>query len=148
MNEQGRTVTLLPVKLDILNESESSVNLPLSAANNSEGRLVKLRNSLRLQHLNEEERVSIVNLCEEYSDIVHLLNDKLTCTSTIENASPTPAIILHRAIHLRSYRLPSIHKEDVKRQTEKMLEDGIIQHSTSPRNFFILGVPKKTGLLR
>ena len=32
MNEQGRTVTLLPVTLDILNESESSVNLPLSAA--------------------------------------------------------------------------------------------------------------------
>ena len=64
MNEQVRTVTLLLVNLDILNESESSVTLPLSAANTSEGRLVKLRNSLRLQHLNGEERVSIVNLCE------------------------------------------------------------------------------------
>ena len=69
INEQGRTINLLPVNLDILNESESSENLPLSAVNTSEGRLVKLRNSLRLQHLNGEERVSIVNLCEEYSDI-------------------------------------------------------------------------------
>jgi hypothetical protein len=119
------------------------VNLPLSAANTSEGRLVKLRNSLRLQHLNGEERVSIVNLCEEYNDIFHLPNDKLTCTSTIEHAIPTPAINPHRAIHLRPYRLPSIHKEEVKRQTEKMLEDGIIQHSTSPWNFPILVVPKK-----
>ena len=55
MNEQGRTVTILPVNLDILKENESSVNQPLSAANTSEGRLVKLRNSLRLQHLNGEE---------------------------------------------------------------------------------------------
>ena len=87
MNEQGRTVNLLPVKLDILNESESSVNLPLSAANTSEGRLVKLRNSLRLQHLNGEERVSIVNLCEEYSDIFHLPNVKLTCSPLLNMRS-------------------------------------------------------------
>ena len=69
-------------------------------------------------------------------------NDKLTCTSTIEHAIPTPAINPHRAIHLRSYRLPSIHEEEVKRQTEKMLKDGIIQHSTNPWNFPILVVPK------
>ena len=87
MNEQGRTVTLLPVKLDILNESESSVTLPFSAANTSEGRLVKLRNSLILQHLNGEERVSIVNLCEEYSDIFHLPNDKLTCSPLLNMRS-------------------------------------------------------------
>ena len=64
MNEPRRTVTLLPVNSDILNESESSVTLPLSAAHTREGRLVTLRNSLRLQHLNGEERDSIVNLCE------------------------------------------------------------------------------------
>ena len=85
------------------------MTLPLSAANTSEGRPVKLRNSLRLLHLNGEERVSIANLCEEYSDIFHLPNDKLTCTSTIEHAITTPAINPHRAINLRSYRLPSIH---------------------------------------
>ena len=64
-------------------------------------------------------------------------------TSTIEHAIPTPAINPHRAIPLRSYRIPKIHKEEVLRQTEKMLDDGIIQHSSSPWNFPLLVVPKK-----
>ena len=36
-----------------------------------------------------------------------------------------------------------MHKEEVTRQTEKMLEDAIIQHSSSPWNFPILVVQKK-----
>ena len=59
-NEQEQAVTLLPVDLDILNESESSPNLTLSAVYGSNSRLIRLRNLLRLQHLNGEERVSIV----------------------------------------------------------------------------------------
>ena len=73
----------------------------------------------------------------------HLPSEKLTCTSTIEYAIPTPNIDPHRAINLRSYRLPRIHKEEIMRQTEKMLADGIIQHSSRPWNFPILVVPKK-----
>ena len=64
-NEQYQTVTLLPVDLDIPNEnesyeSESSLTLALSAVDASDSRLIRLRNLLRLQHLNGEERVSIV----------------------------------------------------------------------------------------
>ena len=57
-NERGLTVTLLPVDLDILNESESSLTLALSAVDASGDRLFKLRNLLRLQHLNGEECLS------------------------------------------------------------------------------------------
>jgi len=141
-NEQDQVMTLLPVDLDIPNESESSLSLALSAVDASDSTLVRLRNLLRLQHLNGEERVSIVGICEEFYDIFHLPYDKLTRTSTIEHAIPTPNINPHRAINLRSYRSPRIHKEEVMRQTEKMLADGIIQHSFSPWNFPILVVPK------
>jgi hypothetical protein len=48
----------------------------------------------------------------------------------------------HRAINVKSYRIPEIHKEEVQKQTEQMLADGVIQHSTSPWNFHIL-VTKK-----
>jgi len=36
-------------------------------------------------------------------------------------------------------------KDEVQRQTEQMLADGVIQHSTSPWNSPILVVPKKIG---
>jgi hypothetical protein len=97
---------------------------------------------LRLDHLNSEERVSILNICEEYNDLFHLPGDKLTCTSTIEHAIPTPTVYPHRAINVKPYRIPEIHKEEVQKQTEQMLADGVIQHSTSQWKFPIL-VPKK-----
>ena len=70
-------------------------------------------------------------------------NDKLTCTSIIKHAIPTPNIDPHRAINVKSYRIPEIHKDEVQRQREKMLADGVIQHSSSPWNSPILVVPKK-----
>ena len=70
-------------------------------------------------------------------------NDKLICNSAIENAIPTPNVDSHRAINVRPYRIPRIHRDEVQRQTEQMLADGVIQHSSSPWNSSILVVPKK-----
>ena len=47
-------------------------------------------------------------------DIFRLPNDKLTCTSTTEHAIPTPNIYPHRAISVKSYRIPEIHKNEVQ----------------------------------
>jgi hypothetical protein len=49
----------------------------------------------------------------------------------------------HRAINVRPYRIPEIHKEDVQKQTEEMLADGIIQNSSNPWNAPLLVGPKK-----
>jgi hypothetical protein len=72
-----------------------------------------------------------------------LSGDTLTCTSAAEHAIATPTIDQSRAINTKSYRIPEIHKEEVKRQIEQMLRDDIIQPSTSPWNFPILVIPKK-----
>jgi len=53
-NDRDLTVSLLPVDLDISNESESSLTLELSAVDAKGDRLVKLRNLLKLQHLTEK----------------------------------------------------------------------------------------------
>ena len=45
-------------------------------------------------------------------------------------------------VNTKSYRITEIHKE-VKRQIKQMLEDDIIQPSTSPWNSPILVIPKK-----
>jgi hypothetical protein len=98
---------------------------------------------LNADHLNCEERNSILSLCEEYNDLFHLPGDKLTCASTIEHASATPTVDPHRAINVRPHRIPEIYKEEVQKQIEQILADGIIQNSSSPWNAPLLVVPKK-----
>jgi hypothetical protein len=149
INTRDTDVTIDLPRVDLeglaLNESEGALTLTLTADSGSSARrLSTLRNQLRLEHLNAEERTSIVAICEEYNDVFHLPGDKLTCTSAIEHAIPTPTINPHRAINVRQYPIPEAHKDEVQRQTEQMLADGIIQHSTSGWNSPLLVVPKKT----
>jgi len=120
------------------------LTLTAIAVSSGNSRLSGLNHHLRLDHLDSEERASILTICEEYNDLFHLPGDKLTCTSTIEHAIPTPTVDPHRAINVKPYRIPHVHKEEVQKQTEQMLADGVIQHSTSQWNFPILVVPKKT----
>ena len=71
----------------------------------------RLREQLRTDHLNDEERVSLVKICEEYHDIFHLSWNTLTYTTAAEHSIPTPAIDTSRAINTKSYRNPEIHKK-------------------------------------
>jgi hypothetical protein len=141
--ETDQTVELPCVVLEGLDKSESALILTLTADSGNDCRLLNLSNQLRLAHLSSEEKTSIVAICEEHNDIFHLPGDKLTCTPTIEHAIPTPTVDPHRAINVRPYRIPEIHKEEVQKQTEQMLADGVIQHSSSPWNAPLLVVPKK-----
>jgi len=137
------TIPLPRVFLEDLFTSKSAMTLSVTSDASENGRIPTLCNHLNLDHLNCEERNSIVSLCEEYNDLFHLPGDKLTCTSTIEHAIVTPTVDPHRAINVRPYRIPEIHKEEVQKQTEQMLADGIIQNSSSPWNAPLLVVPKK-----
>ena len=143
--EADQTVHLPKVALEGLDECESVLTLTLSAVARNGTRLSSLRVQLRLHHLNSEERASIITICEDYNDIFLLPGDKLTRTSTIEHTIPTPTIDPHRAINVKPYRIPEVHKNEVQRQTEQMLADGVIQHSSSAWNSPTLVVPKKIG---
>jgi hypothetical protein len=145
INTPKEDVTLDPpqVLLEAVDDSEEVMTLihtavPVEVA----GRLSRLCEQLRKNHLNDE-RVPLVKICEEYHDIFHLSGDTLTCTTAAEHAILTPTIDYCRAINTKSYRVPKIHKEEVKRQFEQMLRDDIIQPSTSPWNSPNLVMPKK-----
>ena len=94
--------------------------------------------------MSNEERDSLVKICEEFNDIFHLPGDTLTFTTATEHTIPTPTIDPMRGINTKSYRIPEIHREEVQKQTEQMLLDGIIFPSSSPWNSPILVIPKKT----
>jgi len=146
VNTLEEDITLDPpqVLLEEVGDSEEPMTLMHTAVSvEVAGRLSRLREQLRTDHLNDEERVSLVKICEEYNDIFHLSGDKLTCTTAAEHAIPTPTIDPSRAINTKSYRIPEIHKEEVKNQIDQMLKDDIIQPSTSPWNSPILVIPKK-----
>ena len=73
----------------------------------------------------------------------YLPGDKLTFTTAAEHAIPTPVVDPTRGINTKPHRILEVHREEVQRQTDQMLIDGIIQPSTSPWNSPILGIPKK-----
>ena len=97
---------------------------------------------LRLDHVTEGKE-SLRSLCHEYVDVFHLPGDRLTETKGAVHTIPTPDISHERAIHVKSYRIPQAHYEEVDKQIQQMLEDGIVVPSSSPWNFPILVVPKK-----
>jgi hypothetical protein len=101
-----------------------------------------LRIELRTESLSTEEGVSL-RICEEYNDVFCLSEDKLTFTTAAERAIPTPAIDPTRGITSKPYRIPEVHREEVRRQTDQILQDGNIEPSTSPLNSPILVIPKK-----
>ena len=145
VNTLEEDITLDPpqVLLEAVDDSEEAIILIHTAAPvKVAGRLSRLREQLRTVHLNDEERVSIVKICEKYHDIFHFSADTLTCTTAAEHAIPTSTIDPSRAINTKSFRIPEIHEEKIKRQIEQMLKDDIIQPSTSPWNASILVIPK------
>lgn len=77
-----------------------------------------------------------------YNDLFFIPGDKLTCTKTETLRVPLEAGT--QPINRKQYRLPEAHKLEAQNQIQKMLEEGIIEHSTSPFNFPVILVPKKS----
>lgn len=95
---------------------------------------------IRTSHMNEEEKSHILKLCNKYSDIFHIEGQRLTFTNQIKHSIKTKDEI---PIYTRSYRYPFVHKDEVRRQINSMLEQGIIRPSNSPWSSPIWIVPKK-----
>lgn len=95
---------------------------------------------IRTNHMNSEEKRAILKLISEFSDLFHNNESKLTFTNKTKHEIRTTDEI---PVHTKTYRFPFCHKEEVNRQINKMLDDGIIRHSQSPWSSPIWIVPKK-----
>ncbi|KAL4083037.1 hypothetical protein QTP88_028367 [Uroleucon formosanum] len=107
---------------------------------NSE-RVNKIRNLIRSDHLNLEERESIIKICEEYADRFCLENDYLTITTAAEHVIRLPKDT--PPIHERPYRVPFSQQKIIQEQIEQMERDDIIEKPMSPFNAPLLLVKKK-----
>ncbi|KAB0793022.1 hypothetical protein PPYR_12642 [Photinus pyralis] len=112
-----------------------------STGNHNSSRLAIINNLLRTDHLNSEEKDSLFKICKEFNHIFHVDGDKLTYTDSIKHSIPTSS---QTPVNTKTYRFPAIHKEEVNKQVNKMLEDNVIEPSYSPWNSPIWVVPKKS----
>ncbi|GBP06327.1 Retrovirus-related Pol polyprotein from transposon 17.6 [Eumeta japonica] len=99
-----------------------------------------LLEQIRTDHLNFEEKRELFKLIRKYLDIFYKENTKLTFTSVIKHEIRTTDNI---PIHTKSYRYPYIHKNEVQKQIQEMLDNKIIRHSNSPYSAPIWIVAKK-----
>jgi hypothetical protein len=132
VNTLETEITIDPpyVELEDINESEETALIFSSSEVKTNDRISKLHDELRTNHLSNEERLSLIKICEEFNDIFYLPGDMLTFTTATEHTIPTPTIDPTHGINTKSYRMPEIHREEVQRQTEQMLRDGIIAPSS------------------
>lgn len=90
---------------------------------------ININNLIRTEHLNLEEKQKLTKLCSEFSDIFHKDGDNLTFTNAVKHEIKTTD---ETPVYSKSYRYPFVHKTEVQRQINDMLENGIIRPSISP----------------
>lgn len=108
---------------------------------NSNNRAHDVTSRLRTQHLNEEEKCNLINVCSEYADVFYVEGEQLTFTNQIKHSINT---IDENPVFSKTYRYPYAHREEVQNQIQSMLRQGIIRPSTSAWSAPIWVVPKKS----
>ncbi|CAK9834497.1 Retrovirus-related Pol polyprotein from transposon 412 [Anthophora retusa] len=100
----------------------------------------EITDTINLDHLNDEEREHVERLIQENGDIFHLQGEKLCKTKIVEHTIPTKD---DKPIHVKQYRYPPIHKEEINNQMKELLSSDIVSPSISPYNSPLWIVPKK-----
>lgn len=140
MNVTEKAITVSNISPSIHLLTDYNICSFQSSENNAD-RVKTLFSLLKLTDLNEEETASIKHICAKYANIFYLPGDKLTVTDIYtHNISLKPNV---SPIFSKSYRLPKVQKDEIKRQISNMLNEGIIEPSKSDWSSPVLLVPKK-----
>lgn len=99
-----------------------------------------IKNQIRIDHLNKEEKDIISKLVSQYSSIFYQEGSDLSFTNAIKHNIKTVNDI---PIYTKNYRYPEVHRNEVNSQIKEMLNQGIIRPSDSPYSAPIWIVPKK-----
>lgn len=97
-------------------------------------------NKLRLDDLNEEEKSAIVQLFKEFPDVIYQEGTPLGCTANVTHHIRTTDEI---PTYAKNYRFPEIYREELDKQMDELIQQGIVRDSDSPWNAPLWIVPKK-----
>ena len=90
--------------------------------------------------LNEEEKTSLLNIFNQFPYQFHLSSDKLGHTDILKHKIITT---YEKSINVKQYRYPHIHKEEIQNEVSNLLDNDIIEPSSSPFNSPLWIVPKR-----
>lgn len=138
-------LTSLNAKIDLgnntlhLSKEDENLNIPLLVHRPENNRTT---NSLfRTDHLPADKSKKLHEMLNAHHDIFHLPNQKLTCSTNVECAINTTDDI---PVHQKVYPYPAAYADEVKKQIDKLLADGIIRPSRSAWTAPVWIVPKKS----
>ena len=83
----------------------------------SSERVVQIKSLLRFDHLLPKEHTEITKLIEKFSDVFHILGEKLTARPILKLTIPTVDEV---PITSKQSRLPSVHKDEIERQVTEL----------------------------
>lgn len=123
-----------------LQSSNNQMQISIINQKDKRERISKVIDFLRLNHLNGEESNHVRGLIEKHADLFQLPNDKLGYTQTSSHRIITTD---EKPVHTKQYRFPPIHRDEITRQVNELIENDIIEPSVSPYNSPLWIVPKK-----
>lgn len=97
--------------------------------------------NLRTSHMTESQVSKLMNVFKKCPSIFADPDQKLTCTTNVKGEIRTTT---KDPVYTRSYPYPRALKDEVEKQINELLRDGVIRPSKSPYNSPIWIVPKKT----
>lgn len=133
---------------DIMEKLNANINLPESKFI-IPGKIYKIKKfpckgcnsvTIRDTHMNEKEKTILKNILQEFPNIFQTPDSKLTFTTRVKATIRTTD---NDPVYIRSYPYPYGLKDEVEKQINKMLKDGIISPSKSPFNSPLWVVNKK-----
>lgn len=80
-------------------------------------------------------------ICEKYADIFTLKDDKMTINNMYEQKL---RLRDSEPVYVKNYRLPYTQRNEIKRQVQNLLDNDLIEPSTSNYNSPLILVPKKS----
>ena len=95
---------------------------------------------LRFDYLNQEQKQHVKTFIKKYADRFQIRGEPLGATTILQHNIPTTD---DQPIFSKQYRFPPVHKEEISRQVNELIDSKIIKPSQSPYNTPVWIVPKK-----
>ena len=130
----------IPLFFSVNEEKEYAIPVPIEELNSFQSEIFRNENKIRIDHLDQSTKNELLKLLKKFDKAFYQEGDDLTFTHEIKHKINT---VNEVPIYTKLYRYPEVHRQEVHRQINEILQQGIIRPSESPYSAPIWDVSKK-----